>query len=358
MPPAPAGAGGISGSERITLVAPQVDIRPCDPDQADEAALAEYYDLTVASAKIDRPHEPAASYDSVIGRLRRPSSDADTFRNWFAYRAGAVVGRMTLNLPMLESPDIAMVEITVHPDCRRQSIGTDFLRTLFPVLHAEKRTIVEGWWITGCGIGQRWALARGFRLTHATVSQRLALHDVDPARWEVAPPPGYRTERWIGHAPDDLLTSYAHARAAIHDAPLGQAVFEAPQWSPDRVRTAERALRERGVEQRVVVAVHEASGAVVGCTEVELVPHNKGVVSQQETSVVPAHRGHGLDVLIKAHMIRWLRADRPDLTAIRTTTGAENVHMIRVNETLGFVKARSWVVMTGDLAALEARLQG
>jgi len=43
-------------------VAPQTDIRPCDPNQADEAALAEYYELAVASAKIDRPHEPAADY--------------------------------------------------------------------------------------------------------------------------------------------------------------------------------------------------------------------------------------------------------------------------------------------------------
>lgn len=343
-------------NERIIVVASQADIRPCNPDQTDEAALAEYHKLAVASAKIDRPHEPATSYEAVIGRLRRPSTDADAVRHWFAYQAGKVVGHMMVNLPMLETHDVASVEITVHPDSRRQGIGIDFLRTLFPVLRAEGRTTVEGWWITGGGVGERWAVARGFRLTHATVSQRLALQDADPAAWAVEPPAGYRVVRWIGQAPDDLIISYADARGAIHDAPLGQAAYESPEWTPERVRVAERALRDRGVEQRVVVAVHEASGAVAGTTEVELLPHTKGVVHQRDTSVLPAHRGHGIGAYIKAHMINWLMADYPDLTRIQTTTGAENVHMIRVNRALGFVIARSWVVATGELAALEAQL--
>jgi hypothetical protein len=114
----------LSDNGRINVVVPQADIRPCDPDEADEVALAEYYELAVASTKIDRPHEPATSYEAVIGRLRRPSSDAETFRNWFAYRAGKVVGHMTVNLPMLETPDVAMVEITVHPEFSRQCLDT------------------------------------------------------------------------------------------------------------------------------------------------------------------------------------------------------------------------------------------
>lgn len=337
-------------------MAPQTDIRPCDPNQADEAALAEYYELMVASAKIDRPHEPATSYEATIGRLRRPGPGGYTMRHWFAYQAGKVVGHMTLILPMLETPHLASVEITVHPDFRRQGIGSDFLRTLFPVLHADGRTTVEGWWITGGSIGEQWALARGFQLTHAAVGQRLALQEVDPSLWAIEPPAGYHIEQWIGHAPDALLASYADARAAIHDAPVGQAVLESPEWTPDRVRLAEQALREDGVEQRVVVAVHEGSGTVAGLTELKLAPYAKGVAQQQDTAVLSTHRGHGIGAWIKAHMIRWLLADRPDITAIRTTTGAKNHHMIRINHALGFVTARSWVVVTGELATLEAQL--
>jgi mycothiol synthase len=343
-------------NEGIIVVASQTDIRPCSPDQAEEAALAEYYELAAASAKIDRPHEPATNYTAVIGRLRRPGSDAETVRHWFAYQAGKVVGHMKVNLPMSETPDVASVEIKVHPDSRRQGIGTDFLRTLFPVLHAEARTTVEGWWISRDGVGERWALARGFQLTHATVSQRLSLQDADPAAWAIEPPAGYRIVQWIGHAPDDLIASYADARAAIHDAPLGQAAYESPEWTPERVRIAERALRVGGVEQRVVAAVHEASGTVAGSTQVELLPHRKGMAHQADVAVLPAHRGHGIGAHMTACMIRWLVADRPDITFIQNTTGAENIHMIRVNQTLGFVTARSWVVVTGELTTLEAQL--
>ncbi|MEV6603521.1 GNAT family N-acetyltransferase [Kutzneria sp. NPDC051319] len=335
---------------------PQTDIGPCDPNQADEATLAEYYELMVASAKIDRPHEPTTSYEAVIGRLRRPGPGAYTMRYWFAYQTGKVVGHMTLSLPMLETPHLASIEITVHPDFRRRGIGSDFLRTLFPVLHAEARTTVEGWWITGGSVGEQWALARGFQLTHAAVGQRLALQEVDPSLWAIEPPAGYRIQQWIGHAPDALLASYADARAAIHDAPLGQAVLESPEWTPDRVRLAEQVLRADGVEQRVVVAVHEGSGTVAGLTELKLPPYAKGVAQQQDTAVLSAHRGHGIGACIKAYMIRWLLASRPDITAIRTTTGARNVHMIRINHALGFVTVRSWVVVTGELSNLEARL--
>jgi GNAT superfamily N-acetyltransferase len=225
------------------------------------------------------------------------------------------------------------------------------------VLHAGARTTVEGWWITGGGVGERWALARGFRQTHATVSQELALRDVVPTSWAIEPPAGYGIVQWIGRAPDDLLASYADARSAIHDAPLGQAAWASPEWTPDRIRAAEREQLERGVEQRVVVAVHDASGTVAGITEVELLPHRKGAALQKDTAVLRAHRGHRLGAHIKARMIEWLIADRPDLTLIQTTTGAENVHMIRVNQALGFVTTRSWVVVTGELSTLEARLR-
>jgi hypothetical protein len=66
----------MSNNERTIVVAPQTDIRPCDPNQAGEVALAEYYELAVASAKIDRPHEPAADYARVIGRLCKASRRA------------------------------------------------------------------------------------------------------------------------------------------------------------------------------------------------------------------------------------------------------------------------------------------
>lgn len=126
----------------------------------------------------------------------------------------------------------------------------------------------------------------------------------------------------------------------MHDAPLGDLEYREPEWTAQRVRAREAELRRNDIELRVVVAVREDTGEVAGLTEVELHPH----------------RGRGLGRCVKAHMIRWLPADRPDLDRIYTTTGAGNEHIIRVNHQLGFTTVRTMIAVNRDLAALEADL--
>jgi RimJ/RimL family protein N-acetyltransferase len=65
--------------------------------------------------------------------------------------------------------------------------------------------------------------------------------------------------------------------------------------------------------------------------------------------VTPAHRGHGLGRAVKAHVLRWLLADRPALESVETGTDAANAPMIRVNEQLGFVTDREVVVVSRSL---------
>ncbi len=106
-----------------------------------------------------------------------------------------------------------------------------------------------------------------------------------------------------------------------------------------RVRAYEAASRDRGCELRTVVAVHEASGTVAGLTEIEVRPGRNDFALQLDTAVLPEYRGHGLGRFIKAQMMRWLLADRPQMEMVGTTTDAANIHMIRVNHQLGYITA-------------------
>ena len=56
---------------------------------------------------------------------------------------------------------------------------------------------------------------------------------------------------------------------------------------------------------------------------------------QEDTSVVRAHRGHRLGLLMKAAMLRWVGDERPEVGAIDTWNDATNHHMIAINERLG-----------------------
>jgi mycothiol synthase len=126
----------------------------------------------------------------------------------------------------------------------------------------------------------------------------------------------------------------------------------------ERVRAAEEECRAQGLVQRAVVAVEEETGAVVGFTEVCLHPRRPDWAYQRDTAVLQLHRGRGLGRCIKAQMLRWLVADCPELERITTTTGADNVNMIRVNREVGFTTLRSMIAVQQERAAIEARLAG
>jgi hypothetical protein len=60
-----------------------------------------------------------------------------------------------------------------------------------------------------------------------------------------------------------------------------------------------------------------------------------GVAHQEDTTVVGAHRGHRLGVLLKLEMLRWIAQDRPEVRATETWNSVQNHHMLAVNEALG-----------------------
>ena len=62
-------------------------------------------------------------------------------------------------------------------------------------------------------------------------------------------------------------------------------------------------------------------------------PHLAG---QHDTSVVRAHRGHRLGLLLKLEMLRWLDEAEPQVEQIDTWNAESNDHMVDVNETLGY----------------------
>jgi mycothiol synthase len=333
-----------------------LEVVPFEPESATEEDLHGYHEVMLGRQQDDRLDEPPLTYDDVLGRLRNPFVGLGPVVHWVARLHGKVVGVAFVYFLEAESSHIGLTEIIVHPGARRQGIGTEMMRVLIPELRARGRSLLENWQVTKDGDGARWAASLGFRNVHSVLMQALVFPDADRARWQDSPPAGYHLRRWIGSAPDDLVTSFATARTAMRDAPVGDLGFQEPEWTAERVRARETELREKNVELRAVVAVHEATGEVAGLTEIELHPHRRYWVYQRDTAVSPEHRGRGLGLSLKAHMIHWLLAGRPDLDRVYTTTGAGNDHMIRVNHRLGFTTVRTMVAVSHDLAALEAEL--
>lgn len=333
-----------TGQYVVVTVDLVLEIEPLDLD--DDAEIHGYADVRIAAQAVDQPGEPAPSREWIVESLRQGHPDFGEVLRMIARRDGEVVGIATAGLLDGVNARLAMGPVTVHPRHRRQGVGTALLEALLPGLRARGRDTIESWGVAKGSAGEHWAIANGFRVTAARVVQLLTVADADPACWDLAAPAGYRAERWIGAAPEHLLKSVAQTRQAIHDAPATETGMDAPAWTPEVVRAQEATAREAGVELRVVVAVEEPTGLVVALTEVPLHPNDSTHTRWQDTVVTPAHRGKGLAAFIKAHMLRWLLADRPALERIDTGTAATNFPMIRVNEQLGFVTTREVLVVS------------
>ncbi len=119
----------------------------------------------------------------------------------------------------------------------------------------------------------------------------------------------------------------------------------------------ERAIaRARGCEIRVVVAVHEQSAKVAGLTYLEVYRHQPDLAIQQDTAVVPEHRGHGLGIWMKAANLQRLTADHPLVTHVQTSNAADNEHMLRVNRQVGFAGEVATEIREARVADLCGRL--
>ncbi|MYW93578.1 GNAT family N-acetyltransferase [Amycolatopsis rubida] len=323
-------------------------MRLFDADRASDADWDALHELQASAYRLDYPERPPMTRQETISGLRAPQVQAGEQLTWTAHRNDRLVARAIVMLPSDGNEHLALVRIHVHPDVRRQGIGTELLHALEPMLRDRDRTRVEGWNLTLGGPGESWAQGLGFRIVHSAVLQIMELSEVDRGRWSVAVPPGYRLMRWVGAAPESFVSAYAKAREAIGDAPLGESEFGAPDWSVDRVRRIEASYRSRDIEHRTVVAV-SSGGEVVGLTEMEARPLLPERLQQGDTAVLPAHRGHGLGLAMKSAMLRWFTADRPGVAHIWTATGTGNTHMIAVNHRLGFATVRTGSVVSREL---------
>ncbi|GIJ49280.1 hypothetical protein Val02_61660 [Virgisporangium aliadipatigenens] len=328
-----------------------------DPNDAPREDLADYHRAYVSAARIDHPHDPEVTLDEAVGRLRTPLPYFGPCRYWAARADGRLVGMIIVGFPAdNETRHLVVVDGTVDPAHRRRGIGTALLREVLPaVREAGRGTVFVA--LTEGSTGDHFLRATGFTRVYREHLQRLDLTTADPSVWDVAAPEGYRIVEFDGPAPEELVASYARANGSIGDMPQQDRAHERPLWTVERVRATEADLARQGIERHAVVAVHEATGEVAGLTGILIYPHRPSRGIQDATTVVPAHRGHGLGFCVKSAMLRWIRAERPRVEWAMCSNADDNAHMLDINRRLGYTVMRVIISVEQDLADLEKRLR-
>jgi GNAT superfamily N-acetyltransferase len=252
-----------------------------------------------------------------------------------------------MSLPLLDNTDSAWVRGAVLPDQRGRGIGRALLAEATATAGRAGRHRIYTSTFEGSP-GPAALAALGFApLGTVDAIRRVDVHG-DEGRWqrlcdEAAPlARDYELVRLVGPTPPELLDDLVTLHAAINDAPLDDPEMEEDAWSRDRVLAYDQAMAGRRQTVHRVLARHRSTGEWAGMSMLCIDEFSPSVAFQEDTSVVRAHRGHALGLLMKADMLRQLARHRPEVAATLTWNATTNHHMIAVNERLGAtVVARS-----------------
>lgn len=311
-----------------------------DPDHLDVRDVAGVVALMEAARVVDTPHQLGQTASSFTARLRH-GWDGDRPLTALVRSGSRVIGVLEVTLPHWDNRHMGFIGVTVDPLARRQGLGRRLFDAGVARVREDGRTVV----LASCDhhtAGVEFAKAMGLDRAAEEVQRRQDLLTLDRARLdhEYAAAEGragaYELVRIPAPVPEEMLPEVVRMTAAINDAPTDDLDIEDEVFSPERIRAFEVAQRAHGRRTYRVVARERVTGVFAGHTQVGVEGERPWHSWQFDTSVLRAHRGHRLGLLLKIEMLRWLREEEPQLRTLDTWNAASNAHMIQVNEMLGY----------------------
>lgn len=304
--------------------------------------------------------------DTAALRVAVPSSRTRRQR-WVAMLdpsdRDSLVGAASVTFALLDNTDVATFDVIVAPEQRRRGIGTALLAALQQWVRSQGRHTLQTW-VTPPGqvaedapgalrpaegsgavpadaASTRFMLANGFTLeqveVHSVLRVPVAPAVFDPLEADaVAHAGGYRLVTWQGGCPDEYVDDFAKLRVAMVDAPSAGMDISEEHWDADAIREIEQRVREAGYVTMTTAAQHEASGELVGFTQLQRMTERPASGLQEDTVVVGPHRGHRLGMLLKTANLRRLAREWPQVRRIHTWNADENDYMRSINIALGF----------------------
>lgn len=318
-----------------------MDLNWLDPESPDERDLIGAAAVLEASRAADTPQYPEETVGYYRTRLRHGWDGEAPEMAVTRDRSGRVVGVLSITLPRRDNTHLALVQAVVDPVVRRRGLGRQLFEAGLARARAAGRRVACSWSFD-TSPGMEFLKAQGFDPVLELAYRRQYLPALDWSRLDrefaqaQSHAAGYELVRMPGAVPDELLPAVAELTAAINDAPRDGLDLQDEVFDPARIRAYEAAQAAYGHRLYRLVARERRTGALAGHTIVGIDTGRPWYGGQHDTSVVGAHRGHRLGLLLKIGMMRWLREAEPQLRYIHTDNAASNVHMIRVNEIIGY----------------------
>ncbi|MBB6629400.1 GNAT family N-acetyltransferase [Nocardioides sp. KIGAM211] len=320
-------------------------------DPHDEQALLAWFEAEQASIDHDRPRPISRTWGALAGSARTPSPYIR--RELVAAVEGdEVVGVAELELPLRDNPHLAEVSVHVVPAHRRRGIGRLLFDEVDRRRRAAGRTTLLGELLLPdprerpavevageVAAGMAFSTALGFTSVHEEEHLAMPL-PADRVRADALrrATPGYEILTWRSRCPDELRAAYCRMRTQMaQDVPLGDVALVPTVMDEERLRTEEE--RMAPLYHQVVAAARRTTDGEMAGYSLLFLPRDSLDALQDDTLVMPAHRGHGLGMQLKLATLDVLRAEHPDRRLLHTWTDPTNTAMYRTNAAFGYTTA-------------------
>jgi GNAT superfamily N-acetyltransferase len=313
-----------------------------------EDELPRWWRIDDAAMRTDHVALPADPMSELAPVLAGPLSGKDV-ELWLAVAEGRDVGCAKLTLALHDNRHVAVLDVVVDPPSRGVGIGRRLVDAMLGRVRELGRTVVQSEVSrpidAAAEPGAPTRLAQSVGATHADTELRrmLDLSEQEPPGLVAAlaaaqrKAEGYTIVRWVDHAADADLADLAALMVVMStDAPHGDLDVEPEIWDAARYRANEADAAARGRRRFAVAAREDATGRLVGFSDIGVNLTVPEVGYQWDTLVHGEHRGHRLGLLMKQANLEQLRSVSPQTRFINTWNGIDNTPMVSVNEALGY----------------------